>query len=183
MVDVQGTKFLLKKSQVALLVASIVCGVLSLLLFIVVLMLLFGINIFKDFEAETSNPIVWIVIGGSLELIAFAINFVILDYALRYRIKELSALEEDDSADLVTRFAGKINAHGIVLLVFAWLGVIQAVYAIGIYIALPSETSLWNVGIEWELLGLLVGLVPTLVHFKLAKTLRYESKILLAQLN
>lgn len=181
MVDIQGTKNIFQRSQVALNVASIVCGVVSLLLFIVVLMLLFGINVFKEFETETSSPIAFVVIGGSLELVAFAINFVILDYALRYRIKELPALAGDDSAALVSRFASKIKVHGIVLLVFAWLGVIQVVYAIGIYIALPSESSIWNVGIEWELLGLVVGLVPSLVHFKLAKTLGYEAKVLVAQ--
>lgn len=139
MVDIQGTKHTFQRSQVALKVASIVCGVISLLLFLVVLTLLRGVNVFADLATETSNIIFFLVIGGSLELVGFAFNFVVLDYALRYRIKELPALALADSADLVTRFASKIKAHGIVLQVFAWLGAIQIVYWLVLNMALPSE--------------------------------------------
>jgi hypothetical protein len=183
MVDVNGTKIAFQRSQVALKVASIVCGVISLLLFSVFWAIAFGIMPPEFVEGESSNLVTYIVICGSLGLVSFAINFVVLDYALRRRIKELPALIEAQSEDLVTRFASQLKAHSTVLIVFAWLGVAQAVYGLALYIALPAATSILGGPVEWDIIGILIGLTPSLIHFKLAKTLGYESKILLAQLN
>lgn len=183
MIDVQETKNIFQRSQVALKVASIVCGVISLLLFIAFLFILFGKLPAANPASESSNLVTAFVIYGSIGLVGFAFNFAVLDYALRARIKELPALAEEGAADSVIRFSSKIKTHAIVLLIFGWLGVAQVVYALVLFLALPVETPFLFIGTEWELLTILVGLTPSLVHLKLAKTLGDESKILLAQLN
>ena len=183
MVDVQGTKIAFQRSQAALKVASIVCGVIALALFGVFMSIAFGIIHIEDLGTEASGFITYLVINGSLGLVGFAFNFVALDYCLRARIKELPRIIEAESADLVTRFGSKLKAHSIVLLVLAWLGVAQAAASLFLTVVLPAPVAFFSVSVEWEIMSLLVGLTPCLVHFKLAKTLSDESKILVGQLN
>ena len=184
MVEVQEAITRFRRIQVALKIASIICGVISLFLFILVLLVLFEIDI--DYEAAETVPniVPYLVIGGSLMLVGFAVNFVVLDYCLRARVREMAAIARlgDESTDLAFRFAVKTKTHSIVLIVFAWLGVAQAVYGLALYIALPAATSILGGPVEWDIIGILIGLTPSLIHFRLARMLSDQSKNIAAQL-
>jgi len=181
MTNFQETKNIFQKSQLALKISSIVCGVISLAFFLVVLSVLYGLELF----ANISNLGLEVVVGGSLLLVGFAVNFVVLDYALRSRIKEIVAIatSPSDTKQLVEQFASKTRAHGTVLKVFSGLGVAQIVYALVVVISLPRTYGFPSITQgSYEVL-LVSGLVPVLVHLKLANILSVQAKALLAQVN
>jgi len=181
MVDVQETKNIFQRSQLALKIASIVCGVISFLFFLVVLSVLFGLDVFSNI----SNLGFEVVVGGSLLLVGFAVNFVVLDYALRARIREIVVVASAplDTEGLVAKFASKIRAHGTVLKVFAGLALAQILYAFFVFITVSNAYGAitFTPG-AYEVL-LISGLAPVLVHLKLAMILGEQSKALVAQLN
>jgi hypothetical protein len=181
MTNIQETKNIFQRSQLALKISSIVCGVISLALFLIVLSVLYGLELF----ANISNLSFEVVVGGSLLLVGFAVNFVVLDYALRARIKEIVAIatSPSDTRELAAQFVSKIRAHGTVLKVFSGLGIAQIVYTLVVVISLPATYGGPSITPgSYEVL-LVSGLVPVLVHLKLANILSVQAKALLAQVN
>jgi hypothetical protein len=167
-----------QRSQRALKIVSIVCGVISLALFGIVLSWFYGVETL----VEAPQLVQAFIPGASLVLVGFAFNFVVLDYSLRARIKELVALNPvaPDNQDLLERFTGKLRAHGTVLRVFAGLWVAQSAYGFVLLFTLPTTASS---GIDFGLyaIALVSGLAPILVHLKLAKTLGERAYALLAK--